>query len=107
MGDFCLAGAAADGFGVAPGDTPVAKCDLVGNPFDDTLSAAQRQSLEFANYVGMLQRRTDGNIRVEVVHAGRREPIAYPAQDEKTTASTWNVIAAQNNRVEFHLVPGA
>ena len=107
VGDFCLAGAAADGFGVAPGDTPLARCDLVGNPFDDTLSAAQRQSLEFANYVAMLQRRTDGNIRVEVVHAGRREPVAYPEQDDKTTASAWNVIAAQNNRVEFHLVPGA
>ncbi|HET9694035.1 MAG TPA: response regulator [Steroidobacteraceae bacterium] len=107
VGDFCLTGAAGEGFTVAPGDTPVAKCDLVGNPFDDTLSAAQRQSLEFANYVAMLQRRTDGHIRVEVVNAGRRQPIAYPQQDEKTTASAWNVIAAQNNRVEFHIDSGA
>ncbi|HET7202233.1 MAG TPA: response regulator [Steroidobacteraceae bacterium] len=107
VGDFCLVGAAGEGFGIAPGDTPVAKCDLVGNPFDDTLSAAQRQSLEFANFVAMLQRRTDGDIRVEVVNSGRRQPIAYPQQDEKITASAWNVIAAQNNRVEFHLVPSA
>ena len=46
-------------------------------------------------------------VRVEIVNAGRRQPLAYPAQDEKTTAGTWNVIAAQNNRVEFHLVPSA
>ncbi len=107
VGDFCLTGAAGEGFAVASGDTPVSKCDLVGNPFDDTLSAAQRQSLEFANFVAMLQRRTEGDIRVEVVNAGRRQPIAYPQQDEKTTAGAWNVIAAQNNRVEFHLVPSA
>ena len=107
VGDFCLAGAAGEGLEVARGDLPVARCDLVGNPFEDSLSNAQRQSLEFANFVAMLQRRTDGAIRVEIVNAGRRQPLAYPAQDEKTTAGTWNVIAAQNNRVEFHLVPSA
>jgi CheY-like chemotaxis protein len=105
VGDFCLAGTAGENLAVATGDTPIGKCDLVGNPFDDGLSNAQRQSLEFANYAAMLRRRTDGNIRVDVVAAGRRDPIAYPEQDEKTTAAAWNVVAAQNNRVEFHLVP--
>jgi CheY-like chemotaxis protein len=107
VGDFCLAGTAGDGFAIAPGDTPVAKCDLVGNPFDEGLSPAQRQSLDFANYAAMLRKRTGGAIRVEVVNAGRREPIAYPEQGDKATASAWNVVAAQNNRVEFHLVPAA
>jgi hypothetical protein len=55
----------------------------------------------------MLQRRTDGAIRVEVVNAGRREPLAYPGQDDKTTAAAWNAVAARNNRVEFSVVPGA
>ena len=107
VGDFCLAGASGEGFAIAPSDTPLAKCDLVGNPYDEALSAAQRQSLDFANYAAMLQRRTGGSIRVEVVNAGRREPIAYPEQGDKTTAGAWNVVAAQNNRVEFHLVPTA
>jgi len=107
VGDFCLAGSAGEGFAVAPGDTPVAKCDLVGNPFDEALSPAQRQSLDFANYAAMLRKRTGGAIRVEVVNAGRREPISYPEQGDKATASAWNVVAAQNNRVEFHLVPAA
>jgi CheY-like chemotaxis protein len=107
VGDFCLAGTAGEGFAVASGDTPIAKCDLVGNPFDEALSPAQRQSLDFANYAAMLRKRTGGAIRVEVVNAGRRQPIAYPEQGDKATASAWNVVAAQNNRVEFHLVPTA
>ncbi|HXW09840.1 MAG TPA: response regulator [Steroidobacteraceae bacterium] len=107
VGDFCLAGTTGEGFAIAPGDTPVAKCDLVGNPYDEALSPAQRQSLDFANYAAMLRKRTGGAIRVEVVNAGRREPIAYPEQGDKVTASAWNVVAAQNNRVEFHLVPAA
>jgi len=107
VGDFCLAGAAGDGFAPAPAEALASKCDLVGNPFDDSLSTAQRQSLDFANFAAMLQRRTDGAIRVEVVNAGRREPLAYPGQDDKTTAAAWNAVAARNNRVEFSVVPGA
>ncbi|MCE3284476.1 MAG: hypothetical protein K0R70_732 [Steroidobacteraceae bacterium] len=107
VGDFCLAEASGEGFAIAAGDTPVAKCDLVGNPFDDSLSTAQRQSLDFANYSAMLRKRTGGSIRIDVVNAGRRQPIGYPEQNDKTTASAWNVVAAQNNRVEFHVTPGA
>jgi len=54
-----------------------------------------------------LRKRTSGAIVIEIVNAGRRKPVEYPAQDERTTAGDWNVIAAQNNRVEFHVVPGA
>jgi CheY-like chemotaxis protein len=104
-GDFCLVGAAGDGFEMAPAEMPAAKCDLVGNPFDDALSAAQRQSVDFANFAATLQRRTGGAIEVDVVHAGRRAPLAYPEQDDKTTSATWNAVAARNNRVEFSILP--
>jgi CheY-like chemotaxis protein len=107
VGDFCLSGTAAEGFEVAASDTPAAKCELVGNPYDDALSAAQRQSVAFANFAAMLQQHSGGAIDVEVVNVGRQRPIAYPEQDEKTTASEWNAVAARNNRVEFHVVPGA
>lgn len=107
VGDFCLVGAVGDGFALAPAEALASKCVLVGNPFDDSLSTAQRQSLDFANFAAMLQRRTDGAIRVEVVNAGRREPLAYPGQDDETTAAEWNAVAAKNNRVEFSVVPGA
>jgi hypothetical protein len=83
------------------------KCDMVGNPFDDSLSPAQRQSVDFANFAGMLRKRTGGRIEVEIVNGGRQQPVAYPAQEDRTTAGDWNVVAAQNNRVEFHIVPSA
>jgi CheY-like chemotaxis protein len=107
VGDFCLAGSASEGFALAAVDLAVSKCDLVGNPFDDSLSPAQRQSLDFANFAAALRQRTGGAIRVDVSNAGRSRPIEYPEQDEKTTAGAWNIVAAQNNRVEFHVVPEA
>jgi CheY-like chemotaxis protein len=107
VGDFCLAGSSNEGF--APAETAVAanKCDVVGNPYDDSLSNAQRQSVDFANFVATLHRRTGGSIQVDVVNGGRNKPVAYPDQEEKTTAGVWNTVAAQNNRVEFHILPAA
>jgi hypothetical protein len=107
VGDFCLSGNANEGFAPADVNVPTNKCDLVGNPFDDSLSAAQRQSVDFANFAAMLRRRTGGAIQVEVVNGGRSQPLAYPEQEEKTTAGNWNTIAAQNNRVEFHVLPAS
>lgn len=104
IGDFCLSGNAADGFSVAETGQPTQKCDLVGNPYEDALSPAQRQSVEFANFAALLAQRSGGAITVETVTAGRRNPIEYPEQREGSTAGEWNAVAAQNNRVEFHLV---
>jgi CheY-like chemotaxis protein len=105
IGDFCLSGNAGEGFTVAATDLATQKCDLVGNPFDDSLSPAQRQSVAFANFAAMLGQRRAGAITVEAVSAGRRNPVEYPEQGEGSTAGDWNAVAAQNNRVEFHLVP--
>jgi hypothetical protein len=105
VGDYCLAGNATEGFTVAPAELAASKCDLVGNPFDDALSPAQRQSVAFANFAATLAQRTGGAVTVELVNAGRRNPVAYPEQGENSTAGEWNAIAVQNNRVEFHLVP--
>jgi CheY-like chemotaxis protein len=107
VGDFCLTGNAGEGFSVADTDLPSQKCDLVGNPFEDTLSAAQHQSVDFANFAAMLRQRTGGAIVVDVVTAGRRSQLAYPEQGDKATAGEWNTIAAQNNRVEFRVIPAA
>jgi CheY-like chemotaxis protein len=107
VGDFCLGGNANEGFAPADVNLPATKCDLVGNPFDDSLSVAQRQSVDFANFVATLRRRTGGDIQIEVVNGGRSQPVAYPEQEEKTTAGSWNTVAAQNNRVEFHVLPAS
>jgi hypothetical protein len=104
-GDFCLSGDAGEGFQVADDSLPTQKCDLVGNPFDDSLSPAQRQSVAFANFAATLGQRTGGAITVEIVNAGRRNPVEYPEQGEHSTAGEWNGVGTQNNRVEFRLVP--
>jgi CheY-like chemotaxis protein len=106
VGDFCLTGSPADGFTVAEPSVPFQKCDMVGNPFDDSLAPAQRQSVDFANFVASLRKRTGGAVVVETVSAGRRNPLEYPEQAEGSTAGAWNTVAAQNNRVEFRVVGG-
>jgi CheY-like chemotaxis protein len=105
VGDFCLTGSPSEGFAVADPGLPFQKCEIVGNPFDDSLSPAQRQSLDFANFVASLRKRSGGAIIVETRNAGRRNPVAYPEQTEASTAGAWNMVAAQNNRVEFHVLP--
>jgi CheY-like chemotaxis protein len=107
VGDFCLTGNASEGFEPADVGLAASKCDVVGNPYDDSLPAAQRQSVDFANFVATLRRRTGGAIQIEIVNGGRSQPIAYPEQEEKTTAGVWNTVAAQNNRVEFQILPTA
>jgi hypothetical protein len=105
VGDYCLSGNATEGFTVANASLPTQECDLVGNPFEDSLSPAQRQSVAFANFALMLGQRTAKAITVETVNAARRSPVEYPEQRDGSTAGDWNAVAAQNNRVEFHVVP--
>ena len=105
VGDFCLTGSPAEGFGVADPMLPLRKCDVVGNPFNDSLSPAQRQTVDFANFAATLRRRSGGAIAVDAVDGGRRSVIEYPEQTETTTAGAWNTVAAQNNRVETRIVP--
>ena len=85
VGDFCLTGNVGDGFAVAESAIAAQKCDLVGNPYEDSLSAAQRQSVDFANFTASLRKRTGGAIEVDVVERGtpatRRVPGASRAHD--------------------------
>jgi CheY-like chemotaxis protein len=101
-GLFCLAGNASDGFAPAPASLPVSKCDLVGNPFEESLSGQQRQSIAFANLVAGVKQRTSGAITVAVENAASpRAAAAYPAHTDSLTAGDWNRAAAANNRVEY------
>jgi hypothetical protein len=99
-GDFCLTGNAINGFKVAQDELPTRRCDLIGNPFDDGISSAQRQSPEFANAVA----NASGKLRVEVFTEGRKPAVPYPTHSDKLTAGEWNRIAARNNRVEIAAV---
>ncbi|MET0660566.1 MAG: hypothetical protein ABW110_20675, partial [Steroidobacteraceae bacterium] len=107
IGDFCLAGNAVEGYALAAEDLQARRCDVIGNPYEDGLRSAQRQSLAFANLVSTTRTETDGRLNVEVIFAGRKPVVPYPAQppSEKVSAGEWNRIAERNNRVEFAFEP--
>jgi CheY-like chemotaxis protein len=101
-GAFCLSGNPADGYTLAAAALPAAKCDLVGNPFEESLSGQQRQSLAFANLIAGVRQRTAGAITVAIESAGSvRAATPYPPKSDSLTAGEWNRAAAANNRVEF------
>jgi hypothetical protein len=101
-GAFCLSGSATDGYTPAAAILPANKCDLIGNPFEESLSGQQRQSLAFANLIAGVRQRTAGAITVAIDNVGSTRPsMPYPARVESLTAGEWNRAAAANNRVEF------
>ncbi len=105
-GLFCLSGNAVDGFAPASANLPASKCDLIGNPFEESLSGQQRQSLAFANLVAGIRQRTSGAITVAFENAGvSHAGSPYPARNELLTAGEWNRAAAANNRVDFVAEP--
>jgi CheY-like chemotaxis protein len=106
-GQFCLSGNTLDGYALAAGTLQAAKCDLVGNPFDESLSSQQRQSLAFANMVAGVRQRTGGAISVVVDNGGSPHAASpYPQRSDSLTAAEWNRAAASNNRVDFVAEPG-
>ncbi len=101
-GLFCLSGNPADGFAPAAATVPASKCDMIGNPFEESLSGQQRQSLAFANLIAGVRQRTSGAITVAIENAGSaRAGTPYPTRSDSLTAGEWNRVAAANNRVEF------
>ncbi len=101
-GMFCLSGNVADGFAPAAASLPLSKCDLIGNPFEDSLSGQQRQSLAFANLIASVRQRASGAITIDLESGGTsRNSTPYPTRTEGLTAGEWNRVAAANNRVEF------
>jgi hypothetical protein len=107
-GSFCLTGNAADGYVPAAASLPAAKCDLVGNPFEESLTGQQRQSLAFANLVAGVRQRTAGAISVVFENATPPRPsVPYPPRNDSLTAGEWNRAAVANNRVEFAAEPSA
>jgi hypothetical protein len=107
-GLFCLAGNPTDGFAPASAVLPVAKCDLIGNPYEESLTGQQRQSLAFANLVAGVRQRSGGAISVVIENVGGSRPASpYPPRTEALTAGEWNRAATSNNRVEFTAEPSS
>jgi CheY-like chemotaxis protein len=106
-GRYCLVGGAAgEGLELAPGDAPLSKCELLGNPFDEQLGPAQREPLALANLVGAIRQRSGGAIDVQFVTGAESQRAAsYPESSPRVTAGEWNRAAASNNRVEIRVQP--
>lgn len=101
-GRFCLKGDAVDGYAPAPGKTPFAQCDVVGNPADEGLPPAQRMPLALANLIAGIRDSTHGALDVETSvgdPAILRKP--YPPITDQLTAGEWNRAGKANNRVEI------
>lgn len=105
-GEFCLTGNGFEGYSLAADDLPFKRCDVVGNPFDESMSTAQRQSLAFANLLSSLRSDSSDALVVEVQHLGRQPTMPYPdPNQDMLTAGDWNRVAVLNNRVEFSAEP--
>ena len=88
---------------LAPDSTPVPKCDQIGNPREDNGSAAQRESVAFANMLSTAQRNSGGRIEVQLTAGTADETITpYPPVSDSLQAGEWNRVASANNRVELH-----
>lgn len=109
VGEFCLSGNGIEGYSMAAETLPIKRCDLIGNPFDDSLTTAQRESLGFANLVSTLRQQSAEALTIEVAYVGRRPSVPYPEGERlnKGTAGDWNQVASQNNRVEFAALPAS
>jgi CheY-like chemotaxis protein len=103
-GRFCLVGNALDGYSVAPDETPFARCDLVGNPSEEALSALQRTPLALANLIGEIRASTHGALTVQVSVGDTASVLTpYPPPSAELSAGEWNRAASANNRIEIRV----
>jgi CheY-like chemotaxis protein len=103
-GRFCLVGNPTEGYSVAPDELAYSRCNVVGNPLEDSLAPSQRESLGFANLVGEFRSATGGALDIRFASGDAATLAAsYPQISSQLTAGEWNKAAASNNRVEVRL----
>ncbi|HEY3786593.1 MAG TPA: response regulator [Steroidobacteraceae bacterium] len=103
-GRFCLMGNATDGFSLAPDETPFTRCDMVGNPAEEGLSAAQRIPLPVANLIGAVRNSSHGTLDVQPTTGDATVTATpYPQISTGLTAGEWNRAGSANNRIEIRV----
>jgi CheY-like chemotaxis protein len=103
-GRFCLVGNATEGYSVAPEESPFSRCDVVGNPHEESLQPAQRESLAFANLASEYRAATKGAMQIQVSQGEVANTLVpYPQVSGGLTAGEWNRAAGANNRIEVRV----
>ena len=100
-GEFCLTGNPAEGYAPAPGEMPANRCDVVGNPFDESLKPEQREPAAETALAASALAHPQAPIELKFTHAGRQQtPSGYPVAAD-VSAAQWNGAASNHNYVEF------
>jgi CheY-like chemotaxis protein len=103
-GRFCLVGNANEGYSVAPEEAAFARCDVVGNPHEESLQPSQRESLAFANLANEYRSATNGGMQIQVSQGEAAATLVpYPQISAALTAGEWNRAAGANNRIEIRV----
>lgn len=106
VGNFCMVGAAVDGYELAAPRLPAQQCSQLGFGTGAAYDRGLRQSVAFANFVSSANEQSGGSIRYEVSSLGNSDPLLeYPATTAGLAAGDWNEIASSNNRVSVSLFP--
>ena len=106
VADYCLSATGPDGFALTMLDMPASQCDRLGNDPIEAYELGLRQSVAFANFLRIADGRTGGTIQFEIISMGNSAPLLeYPADTNGISASIWNEIAMNNNRVEISIFP--
>lgn len=105
LGEYCLESDSAGAYRLAAPDSPIATCAFVGHPLEDSALPGDRQSPEFASFIGNSPLVNGAGITLELVALRRLDSlplVPYPIGG--VTAGEWNAVAARNNRLEYSLL---
>ncbi|MGA1461916.1 MAG: response regulator [Steroidobacteraceae bacterium] len=104
-GEFCLVGSPEGGYSQAPAELEANRCDLRGNPLQDSFGPIARVPLALANLAASTRQRTENRLRVVIANGSEDlSTQPYPA-GEGVTAGQWNAVALANNRLEISIDP--
>ncbi|MET0042201.1 MAG: hypothetical protein ABW100_01620, partial [Candidatus Thiodiazotropha sp. 6PLUC3] len=102
-GNFCLQKGVSGGLKLAEKDMDINNCQFAVDHrgSNDWLND---QSVAFANYINVELARSGGELEIILFSNGFDEPLMpYPSLYEVNNAGDWNVVAAQNQRVQVNL----
>jgi len=106
LGEFCLASDATGTYQLVNPELPFTACALIGHRLDGANLLSSRQTQAFENFMAESPLVNGSGIELDVVIRDRLDSVPrvqYPA--DPVSAGEWNHIAAQNNRLEYSLIP--